>query len=196
MFARVASVLPDTGRFYLQTMVFGRNMIPLDEVDIDAPRESDAWYLALLGRQFPGSCLPFGQEQVVALRRAALPPRVELSGRLDYIETIRQWRKRFAAPSVRKTLLKLRLAAPLAHQRRLPARLHLGRERQQRVLRARAAGPLPARVREAGRHALSGVLASSRVAMSSAADGCHPGHLPGLRGTVGQSSSPGVTLCP
>ena len=25
------------------------------------------------------------------------------------IETIRQWRKRFAAPSVRKTLLKLRL---------------------------------------------------------------------------------------
>jgi cyclopropane-fatty-acyl-phospholipid synthase len=31
------------------------------------------------------------------------------SGRLDYIETIRQWRRRFAAPSVRKTLLKLRL---------------------------------------------------------------------------------------
>jgi cyclopropane-fatty-acyl-phospholipid synthase len=31
------------------------------------------------------------------------------SGRLDYIETIRQWRKRFAAPSVRKTLLKLQL---------------------------------------------------------------------------------------
>ena len=31
------------------------------------------------------------------------------SGRLDYIETIRQWRQRFAAPSVRKTLLKLRL---------------------------------------------------------------------------------------
>ena len=31
------------------------------------------------------------------------------SGRLDYIETIRQWRERFAAPSARKTLLKLRL---------------------------------------------------------------------------------------
>ena len=37
VFAHVASVLPDTGRFYLQTMVFGRNMIPLDDVDIDAP---------------------------------------------------------------------------------------------------------------------------------------------------------------
>ena len=62
---RVASVLPDHGRFYLQTMVFGRNMIPLDDVDIDAPRESDAWYLALLGRQFPGSWLPMGLEQIV-----------------------------------------------------------------------------------------------------------------------------------
>src|ERR671915_271247 len=31
------------------------------------------------------------------------------SGRLDYIETIRQWRERFAARSARKSLLKLRL---------------------------------------------------------------------------------------
>src|SRR2546430_1999136 len=54
LFARVADVLPDHGRFYLQTMVFGRNMIPVDEVDLAAPRDSDAWYLALLGKQFPG----------------------------------------------------------------------------------------------------------------------------------------------
>ena len=43
------------------------------------------------------------------LRRAALPPGRASSGRLDYIETIRQWRARFAEPSLRKTLLKLRL---------------------------------------------------------------------------------------
>jgi cyclopropane-fatty-acyl-phospholipid synthase len=42
-------------------------------------------------------------------RQVALPPRVEHSGRLDYIETIPQWRTRFAAPSPRKTLLKLQL---------------------------------------------------------------------------------------
>jgi cyclopropane-fatty-acyl-phospholipid synthase len=109
-FARVASVLPDHGRLYLQTMVFGPNMIPIDEVDIDAPRDSDAWYLALLGRQFPGSFLPRGREQVVA----AAEPDFRLvscsSGRLDYIETIRQWRRRFAEPSFKKTVLKLRLA--------------------------------------------------------------------------------------
>ncbi len=109
LFGGIASVLPEGGRLYLQTMVFGRNMIPIDEIDIGAPRESDGWYLALMGRQFPGSWLPFGPEQVI---RSA-EPRFRLvsstSGRLDYIETIREWRRRFAAPSPRKALLKLRL---------------------------------------------------------------------------------------
>lgn len=109
LFASVASVLPDHGRFYLQTMVFGPNMIPLEDIDIEAPRESDAWYLALLGRQFPGSFLPFGQEQILKSAEPHFRLVSSSSGRLDYIETIRQWRKRFAAPSLRKSLLKLRL---------------------------------------------------------------------------------------
>jgi cyclopropane-fatty-acyl-phospholipid synthase len=109
VFARAASVLPDRGRLYLQTMVFGRNMIPLDQVDIGAPRHSDAWYLALMGRQFPGSFLPFGHEQIVRTADPHFGLVSSISGRLDYIETIRQWRLRFAAPSVAKTLLKLRL---------------------------------------------------------------------------------------
>ena len=110
LFARIASVLPDKGRFYLQTMVFGPNMIPLDDIDIRAPRESDAWYLALLGRQFPGSWLPFGQEQIIRSAQPHFCLVSSSSGRVDYIETIRQWRTRFSAPSLRKSLLKLRLA--------------------------------------------------------------------------------------
>jgi len=90
-------------------MAFGRRMIPLDEIDIRAPRHSDAWYLALMGRQFPGSLLPFGEEQIVRAAGPHLRLVSSMSGRLDYIETIRQWRMRFATPSVRKTLLKLRL---------------------------------------------------------------------------------------
>jgi cyclopropane-fatty-acyl-phospholipid synthase len=109
LFANVADVLPEGGRFYLQTMVFGRNMIPIDDVDIDAPRESDAWYLALLGHQFPGSCLPFGQEQIIRSAEGHFELVSSESGRLDYIETIRQWRLRFAEPSFQKTLLKVRL---------------------------------------------------------------------------------------
>jgi cyclopropane-fatty-acyl-phospholipid synthase len=110
LFARVASVLPGEGRFYLQTMVFGPNMIPLADVDIDAPRESDAWYLALLGHQFPGSWLPMGLDQIVTCAEPRFEVVASTSGRLDYIETIRQWRKRFGEPSMKKSLLKLRLA--------------------------------------------------------------------------------------
>lgn len=109
LFARIASLLPHLGRLYLQTMVFGRNMIPLDQVDIDAPRDSDAWHLALLGRQFPGSFLPYGQEQIVRSAQPHFHLVASTSGRLDYIETIRQWRKRFAAATVKKRLLRLRL---------------------------------------------------------------------------------------
>ena len=109
LFENVAGLLPDKGRFYLQTMVFGRNMIPIDDVDIDAPRDSDAWYLALLGHQFPGSCLPFGQEQIIRTAEPSFRLVSSESGRLDYIETIRQWRLRFAEPSFQKTLMKIRL---------------------------------------------------------------------------------------
>jgi cyclopropane-fatty-acyl-phospholipid synthase len=109
LFARIASVLPDNGRLFLQTMVFGRNMIPADQIDIHAPRDSDAWHLALMGRTFPGSWLPFGQEQIIRTAEPGFRLISSMSGRLDYIETIRQWRKRFAAPSLRKTLLKLQL---------------------------------------------------------------------------------------
>src|SRR5713226_8605879 len=109
LFGRIASVLPGRGRFYLQTMVFGPNMIPLDDIDIRAPRESDAWYLALLGRQFPGSWLPCGQEQIIRSAQPHFRLVSSSSGRLDYIETIRQWRTRFSAPILRKSLLKVRL---------------------------------------------------------------------------------------
>ncbi len=109
LFARIAGMLPPGGRLYLQTMVFGRNMIPMEQIGIDAPRDSDGWYLALMGRQFPGSWLPFGSEQVTRAAEPHLRLVEATSGRLDYIETIRRWRARFAEPSLRKTLLKLRL---------------------------------------------------------------------------------------
>jgi cyclopropane-fatty-acyl-phospholipid synthase len=109
VFARAASVLPDRGRLYLQTMVFGRNMIPIEEVSLDAPRDSDAWYVALMQHQFPGSFLPFGADHVIRTAEPHFRLLESSSGRLDYIETIRQWRKRFAQRSIRKTLIKARL---------------------------------------------------------------------------------------
>jgi cyclopropane-fatty-acyl-phospholipid synthase len=109
LFEHVASTLPDRGRFYLQTMVFGRNMIAQEQIGLDQPRDSDGWYLALLSRQFPGSFLPFGSEQIERCAAPHFRLVTKQSGRLDYIETIKQWRMRFAARSPRKTFLKARL---------------------------------------------------------------------------------------
>jgi cyclopropane-fatty-acyl-phospholipid synthase len=103
------------GRFYLQTMVFGKNMIPPERFDIHGAlnavpkRDTDEWYLALLGRQFPGSWLPFGSQQIVSCAEPRFRLVSLLNGRLDYIETIRQWNARIGARSWRKTLLKLEL---------------------------------------------------------------------------------------
>jgi cyclopropane-fatty-acyl-phospholipid synthase len=109
LFSHVAGMLPTGGRLYLQTMVFGRRMVPLEGVSIDAPRDSDEWYVALMERQFPGSFLPSGEEQIVRCAAPDFELVSSVSGRLDYIETIRQWRTRFAEPSLRKLALKARL---------------------------------------------------------------------------------------
>jgi cyclopropane-fatty-acyl-phospholipid synthase len=115
VFANIAGVLPDKGRFYMQSMVWGPNMIPEEQIDMDAllrglpERGSDAWVLALLGRQFPGSWLPFGQEQLIRSAEPHFRLVASTSGRLDYIETITQWNRRIGASSFRKTLFKLQL---------------------------------------------------------------------------------------
>jgi cyclopropane-fatty-acyl-phospholipid synthase len=80
-------------------MVFGRNMIPLDRIDIDAPRDSDAWYLALMGRQFPGSWLPLGQEQIVRSAEPHFRLVSSTSGRLDYIDSRRRASRRRCSSS-------------------------------------------------------------------------------------------------
>ena len=113
LFGRIASVLPVGGRLYLQTMVYGRKMIPpgdaLAALDEMPPANTDAWYLALLSRQFPGSWLPFGQEQVIRCASPQFEFVSSSNGRLDYIETIEQWNARIGRRSVRQAWLKLQL---------------------------------------------------------------------------------------
>ena len=109
LFDQVAGVLPERGRLYLQTMVFGRNMIDVNEVNRHAPRGSDAWYLALMQATFPGSSLPFGREQVIRCAEPHFRLVSSVSGRLDYIETIRQWNQRTRSWKPRMALAKLRL---------------------------------------------------------------------------------------
>ncbi len=109
LFQSLRGTLPAGGRLFLQTMVFGRNMIPVSDISADAPHLSDAHVLSLMTSQFPGSWLPSGKDQIVT----AAAPNFRLvsasSGRLDYIETIRQWRRRFGQFGLRKLGVKLSL---------------------------------------------------------------------------------------
>jgi len=89
----------------MQTMVFSKNMPEYSQISLQADKNSDAYALALMIAQFPGSWLPYGSEQVV---RNALPHFKlisQSSGRLDYIETIGQWRRRFRTFSFKKYAL-------------------------------------------------------------------------------------------
>jgi len=109
LFANVAGILPAGGRLYLQTMTFGPNAGDPVHGDVEAPSDSDAHYLGLMAHQFPGSFLPSGREQIVRTAAPHLQLVESSSGRLDYIETIARWRRRFAEPGLRKTLVKARL---------------------------------------------------------------------------------------
>ena len=150
VFARIASVLPDDGRFYLQTMVWGPNMIPAEQIDIDAlralpERDSDAWVLALLGRQFPGSWLP-----MVRSRSSAAPSRISVCCQARAAGSTTSRRSPSGTEDrgaqSQKDAVQASASTALAHQLRLPARVHLRRERQQGLLRAGTARALPARV--------------------------------------------------
>ncbi len=108
-FQHLYHLLPVGGRFYMQTMTFSKNMPAFEDISVNAKRKSPEHVLALMIKEFPGSWLPYGPEMVI--RNAA--PHFKLisqsSGRLDYIETIGQWRKRFRKFNLQKYLLYLSL---------------------------------------------------------------------------------------
>jgi cyclopropane-fatty-acyl-phospholipid synthase len=90
-------------RLYLQTMLWGKQMPPYERIALDAPRGSSEYILAVLRRFYPGSFPPLGESQIF---RCAEPWFVVAStnnGRLDYIETMRQW-GRVWKPTPRKCL--------------------------------------------------------------------------------------------
>ena len=108
-FETVYHLLPVGGRFYLQTMTFGKNMVDVKDMDMNADKDSNVYITALVAKYFPGSWLPYGSEMIVRNAEPFFKLVNISSGRLDYIETTNQWRKRIWKFSVKKYLLFLRL---------------------------------------------------------------------------------------
>lgn len=86
-------LLPEEGRLYLQTMMNGRNAPDYHALSLQAQKGSNEYIAAIAKEFFPGSWLPFGEEQI---QRVAAPYFEQIShnnGRLDYIQTIEEWSK-------------------------------------------------------------------------------------------------------
>ena len=90
-------------------MTFSKNMIPFNELDLNAEKESTAYIMALMVKQFPGSWLPYGPEMVISSAQPYFKLVSQSSGRLDYIETIGQWRKKFRKFNLKKYWLYVSL---------------------------------------------------------------------------------------
>ena len=86
-------------------MVFSKNMMPLEEVSVDAPKDSPSYAMALMVKQFPGSWLPYGEGQVEKNAQPYFKLISKSSGRLDYIETIKRWRIKFRKFNLKKYAL-------------------------------------------------------------------------------------------
>jgi cyclopropane-fatty-acyl-phospholipid synthase len=84
-----------------------RDALPAGKA-ISAPRDTDAYSLALMSRRFPGFL--DGQEQITRSAGPYFRLVSSISGGLDHIETIHQWRERFAAPSPERRSAAGRLA--------------------------------------------------------------------------------------
>ncbi len=108
-FQTLNDLLPTGGRFYMQTMTFSKNMVDFEELDVNADKGSTAYIMALMIKQFPGSWLPYGPEMVIRNAEPHFKLISQSSGRLDYIETIGQWRKKFRKFNLKKYLLYLSL---------------------------------------------------------------------------------------
>jgi cyclopropane-fatty-acyl-phospholipid synthase len=82
------------GRLYVQTMIWGKNAPSVDEVSLNADKSSNQYVVALTEKFYPGSWLPSGESQIIDCASPYFKVVSSNSGRLDYMETIRQWNRR------------------------------------------------------------------------------------------------------
>src|SRR5690606_14430101 len=108
-FKIVSDLLPVGGRCFIQTMVFSDGMIPLENFNINAPKESNEYLMALIMNEFPGSWLPYRKEQIIKNASPHFKLVTEHSGKNDYVETIKVWRRMLKSFGGKKYLAYLSL---------------------------------------------------------------------------------------
>ncbi len=105
-----SDVLPRGGRLYLQTMTWGKN-VPDPKVFLqNHPEGSDEFHVGLALLFYPGSWPPSGLEQIKKCAEPYFTFTSTNNGRMDYIETLKQWGKRMnGLPSWAVSMAKIKL---------------------------------------------------------------------------------------
>jgi cyclopropane-fatty-acyl-phospholipid synthase len=93
-FAFCHQLLRPGGRLYIQTMTWGKNAPSLNDISLEADKTSAEYVVALTEKFYPGCWLPSGESQIIECASPYFKVVSSNSGRLDYIETIRQWNRR------------------------------------------------------------------------------------------------------
>lgn len=109
-FELCSHLLVSGGRMYLQTMMWGRRVPRYpEEFDVNAPKLSDRWILGHIIKFYPGSWLPDGLQQIQKCASPWFDLVSENNGRLDYIQTMKEWGQRASRLTVKKIVFALRL---------------------------------------------------------------------------------------
>lgn len=103
------SLLKPHGRLYLQTMVWGKQVPNPDDLNVRAPKLSDAWILGHLDKYYPESWLANGKDHIENCAQPFFTTVLAEDGRLDYIQTIKEWGRRTSKFSLAKLASALRL---------------------------------------------------------------------------------------
>ncbi len=100
-FRLCSTLLPENGRLYLQTMMWGPNAPEYKDISLNASRSSNEHMLAVLKKFYSaGSWLPSGEEQIIEAAQPYFKVISLNNGRRDYIETLRQWGDAIWKPSL------------------------------------------------------------------------------------------------
>lgn len=111
LFKIANGLLPKGGRMFVQTFVWDKNVPDYRNVSLKAKKDSNEYIIAMIEKIYPGSWIPYGKEQVIKNAKPYFKLISANSGREDYIETMRQWGKRAARPTLPKMLIAAKITA-------------------------------------------------------------------------------------
>ena len=108
-FQLCSEVMPSQGRLFLQTLIWGPKGPRPENANVHAPKGSDAYLVGVLLKFYPGSWLPLSLGQIEKTAQPFFKLVSTNNGRRDYIETLDQWTRRTARPSVAKLIEAVKL---------------------------------------------------------------------------------------